>query len=221
MKLKLWIVFVSLISLSCGDKAEAGKNSGGSREKFSFPRPFENPDPKLKSAIFAGGCFWCMVSPFEKVKGVKGVISGYSGGKEKNPTYEEVSYGGTSHAESVLVLYDPKQVTYEKLLDTYWRSINPEQDDGQFYDRGDHYKTYIFYGNKEEKAAAEKSKAEVAASGKYTKIAVQIKEAKEFWPAEDYHQDYYKKKPAHYYQYYNGSGRKAYLESKWGKPSSP
>lgn len=215
-KLRLFVALCTLSIAACGGKA-AAEGATTSRDKFSFPRPFVNKDPKLKSAIFAGGCFWCMVSPFEKIKGVKGVISGYSGGKEKNPTYDEVSYGKTGHAESVLVLYDPQQVSYEKLLDTFWRSINPEQDDGQFYDRGDHYKTYIFYDTKEEKNAAEKSKAEVAASGKYTRIAVQIKEAKEFWPAEDYHQDYYKKNPAHYYQYYNGSGRKAYIESKWGK----
>jgi len=205
---------LAFAAICCGDKAEAG---GNNKEKFTFERPFVNKDPKLKSAIFAGGCFWCMVSPYEKIKGVKGVISGYSGGKEKNPTYQDVSYGQTSHAESVLVLYDPQQVSYEKLVDTFWRSVNPEQDDGQFYDKGEHYKTYIFYGNAAEKIIAEKSKAEVAASGKYTRIAVQIKEAKEFWPAEDYHQGYYKKNPAEYYRYYEGSGRKAYIESKWGK----
>lgn len=213
-QIKHFAMLMTVFTLACGEKAAAGENS---KEKFSFPRPFVNKETKLKTAAFAGGCFWCMVSPFEKIKGVKGVISGYAGGKEKNPTYDEVSYGKTGHAESVLVLYDPTQVSYEKLLDTFWRSINPEQDDGQFYDRGDHYKTYIFYATKEEKVAAEKSKAEVANSGKYTRIAVQIKEAGDFWPAEDYHQDYYKKNPAHYYQYYNGSGRKAYIESKWGK----
>jgi len=204
------ILFLLLALVACGGRAEAGGS-----EKFSLPRPYVNSYPKLHTAIFAGGCFWCMEPPFEKLRGVKTVISGYSGGKEKNPTYHEVSYGLTTQVESVLVLYDPAQVSYEKLLDVFWRNINPEQEDGQFYDRGEQYKTYIFYANDAEKQAAEKSKAELLKSGKFKKIAVQIRPANAFWPAEDYHQDYYKKNPEHYYRYRSGSGRDAYIESKW------
>jgi methionine-S-sulfoxide reductase len=214
MKLKQLIVMLAFTVLYCGDKAEAGGSASG--DKFSLPRPYVNKDTKLRTAVFAGGCFWCMEPPYEKLAGVKAVISGYSGGTEKNPTYGEVSYGRTSQVESVLVLYDPAQISYEKLLDVFWRNINPEQDDGQFYDRGDQYKTYIFYGSKAEKTAAEKSKDEIANSGKFGKIAVKIKEVGDFWPAEDYHQDYYKKNPTDYYRYRKGSGRDAYIESKWG-----
>jgi methionine-S-sulfoxide reductase len=220
MKLKHGILMLACAVLCCGDKAEAGGDAASataSLSKFSLPRPYVNKNDKLKIAIFAGGCFWCMEPPYEKLGGVKAVISGYSGGKEKNPTYGDVSYGRTDQVESVLVLYDPAQVSYDKLLDVFWRNINPEQDDGQFYDRGDQYKTYIFYGSKNEKAAAEKSKMELENSGKFTKIAVKIREAGDFWPAEDYHQDYYKKNPADYYRYRKGSGRDAYIESKWGK----
>lgn len=195
----------------CGERAAAGGN-----KDFSLPRPYVNRDTRLKTAVFAGGCFWCMEPPFEKLAGVKAVISGYSGGRERNPTYDQVSYGRTSQVESVLVLYDPAVVSYEKLLEVFWRNINPEQDDGQFYDRGEQYKTYIYYGSAAEKAAAEKSKAGLLKTGKFAKIAVQIKAAGEFWPAEDYHQDYYKKNPDHYYRYRKGSGRDDYIESKWG-----
>lgn len=174
-------------------------------------------DKTQKVAIFAGGCFWCMESPFEKLAGVKAVIVGYTDGKEKKPTYSEVSYGNTGHVEAVLVVYNPKVVQYERLLDVYWQSINPEQDDGQFYDRGDPYKPYIFISNKEERKAAEDSSRAMAVSGKFVRIAVKIKEASAFWPAEDFHQGYYKKNPKHYAEYVNASGRKAYLESKWDK----
>lgn len=201
-----------MMSLSaCGERADAGEGKG-----FSLPRPYVNKEGKLRTAIFAGGCFWCMEPPFEKLPGVKAVISGYSGGKEKNPTYGEVSYGRTSQVESVLVLYDPAQVSYDKLLQVFWRNINPEQEDGQFYDRGEQYRTYIFFNTPEEKASAEKSKSELLQTGKFGRIAVQIKAANAFWPAEDYHQDYYKKNPDHYYRYRKGSGRDDYIRSKWG-----
>jgi methionine-S-sulfoxide reductase len=204
----------STIFLLAGLIACGGRTDAGGSEKFSLPRPYVN---RLRTAIFAGGCFWCMEPPFEKLVGVKTVISGYSGGTEKNPTYHEVSYGLTTQVESVLVLYDPALVSYEKLLDVFWRNINPEQEDGQFYDRGEQYKTYIYYANDAEKQAAEKSKVELLKSGKFKKIAVQIRPANAFWPAEDYHQDYYKKNPEHYYRYRSGSGRDAYIEAKWGR----
>lgn len=199
-------------ALTCSQPAgAAGKGS------FSLPRPYKQNNAALKTAIFAGGCFWCMEPPFEKLDGVKAVISGYAGGKEKNPTYDDVSYGRTTQVESVLVLYDPKIIGYEKLLEVFWRNINPEQADGQFYDVGPQYMTYIFYGNEAERAAAEKSKADLLKSGKFSRIATGIRPATEFWQAEDYHQDYYKKNPAHYYRYRTGSGRDAYIQSKWGK----
>lgn len=185
---------------------------------FSLPRPYKQNDQKLRVAIFAGGCFWCMEPPFEKLRGVKAVISGYAGGKEKNPTYDNVSYGRTTHVESVLVLYDPRQVSYRELLQVFWRNINPEQGDGQFYDRGEQYKTYIFYANAAEQSEAEKSKMDLLRSGKFAQIATGIRPATEFWPAEDYHQDYYKKNPGHYYRYRKGSGRDDYLRAKWGNP---
>jgi methionine-S-sulfoxide reductase len=187
----------------------------GADARFSHPRPFVNKQTQLSVAIFAGGCFWCMEPPFEKLAGVKAVISGYTGGKEEAPTYEQVSSGQSSHVEAVLVLYDPKQVSYEKLLSVFWRNINPEQEDGQFYDIGAQYKTYIFYGSESERRAAEKSRGELMRSGKFTRIATQIRPATTFWPAEDYHQDYYKKNPEHYLRYRTASGRDAYLKSKW------
>ncbi|GAB4422388.1 MAG: hypothetical protein OHK0011_01260 [Turneriella sp.] len=194
--------------LACS--ARAGAEAG-----FSEPRPYVKKEAHLSVAVFAGGCFWCMEPPFEKLAGVKAVISGYAGGKERNPTYDQVSYGKSSHIESVLVLYDPKQVKYETLLGVFWRNINPEQEDGQFYDIGPQYKTYIFYGNDTERREAEKSKRELLRSGKFRRIATRIVPATEFWPAEDYHQDYYKKNPVHYQRYRSGSGRDAYLKQLW------
>lgn len=206
--IKRWIYLLSAAFLACSAPA-------GAKGAYSWPRPYVNRDAKLSSAVFAGGCFWCMEPPFEKIPGVKAVLAGYAGGREKNPTYDEVSYGKSSHAEAVLVLYDPKQVSYENLLAVFWRNINPEQEDGQFYDIGPQYKTYIFYGNETERRTAEKSKAELLRSGKFRRIATQIRPATEFWPAEDYHQDYYKKNPEHYQRYRIGSGRDAYLKTHW------
>lgn len=203
----LYLNFVLLL-LGCSTRATAEAG-------FSEPRPFKNRDAKLKTAVFAGGCFWCMEAPFEKLSGVKAVISGYAGGREKNPTYDQVSYGKSTHVESVLVLYDPQQVGYAALLEIFWRNINPEQADGQFYDIGPQYKTYIFYANEAERLAAEKSKGDLLRTGKFARVATGIRPAAEFWPAEDYHQDYYKKNPGHYQRYRKGSGRDAYLKSKW------
>ena len=198
--------------LACHKKIDAGVRGA---DGYLLPRPYVQSDKALKTAIFAGGCFWCMEPPFEKLAGVKAVISGYAGGTEKNPTYDEVSYGRSSHVESVLVLYDPKVVSYKKLLEVFWRNINPEQDDGQFYDRGPQYMTYVFYANESERKLAEKSKADLLASKKFARIATRISPATAFWPAEDYHQDYYKKNPDHYQRYRVGSGRDAYIKSKW------
>ncbi|TGK12164.1 peptide-methionine (S)-S-oxide reductase [Leptospira fletcheri] len=173
---------------------------------------------KLETAIFAGGCFWCMEGPFEKLPGVVSVVSGYCGGKEKNPKYEEVGHGQTGHRESVLITYDPEKIKYETLLETYWRQIDPTDDGGQFADRGKQYKTAIFYKNNIQKKMAENSKRSLAMSGKFQKpIVVEILAASDFYPAEEYHQDYYKRNPDHYKQYRKGSGREDYLRKTWGQ----
>jgi peptide methionine sulfoxide reductase msrA/msrB len=174
--------------------------------------------PHFEKAIFAGGCFWCMVPPFEKLDGVKEVISGYTGGHKANPTYEEVSSGTTGHMEAVEVTYDPAKVTYEKLLDVFWRQINPTDAGGQFVDRGSSYKSAIFYNNEEQKKIAEKSKKELEQSGRFDKpIVTEIRPAGPFYRAEEYHQDYWKKNPIRYKFYRYNSGRDQYLAKIWGK----
>ena len=172
--------------------------------------------PTHKTAIFGGGCFWCMEPPFEQLQGVLEVTAGYSGGDEKNPTYEQVSSGRTGHVESVRVVYDPEQISFKELLDTFWRYVDPTDPGGQFADRGNHYKTAIFYNNEEEKRIAEQSRDELAASGVFDRpIATAIRPTKPFYPAEEYHQDYYKKNVAHYEAYKVGSGRAGFLERTW------
>jgi len=169
-------------------------------------------------AIFAGGCFWCMEAPFEKLDGVSEVISGYTGGTQLNPTYQEVSAGGTGHAEAVEVLYDPQLVSYEKLLEVFWRQIDPTDADGQFVDRGDQYRSGIFYLNEGQKQLAEKSKQQLAKTGRFNKpIVTEITAAGKFYPAEEYHQDYHSKNPIRYWYYRGGSGRDDYLDKVWGK----
>ena len=170
---------------------------------------------KLAKAAFAGGCFWCMEPPFEKLAGVVSVTSGYAGGQEKNPTYEEVSSGSTGHAESVQVLYDPAKVSYEQLLQTYWHNVDPTQANGQFCDHGEQYRTAIFYGSPEEKALAEKSKVEVEKQLKHP-VVTQIVPAAVFYAAEEYHQDFYKKNPVRYSSYRLGCGRDRRLKELWG-----
>lgn len=176
----------------------------------------DQPVTNQKTAIFGGGCFWCMEPPFEQLKGVIEVSAGYSGGDEKDPTYEQVSSGRTGHIESVKVVYDPAKISFKELLDTFWRYVDPTDPGGQFADRGDHYKTAIFYSNEEEKKIAELSRDELAASGVFNKpIATAIRPVKPFYPAEEYHQDYYKKNVAHYEAYKVGSGRAGFLERTW------
>lgn len=178
-----------------------------------------NPNaPKLEKATFAGGCFWCMEPPFEKLKGVQEVISGYTGGHKENPTYKEVCSGTTGHAESIQVVYDPMQTTYEELLDVFWHNIDPTTLNKQFADEGDQYRTAIFYYNEEQKRLAGESKKKMEQSGRFKKfIVTEITPASTFYPAEDYHQDYYKKNPIQYKIYRYGSGRDQYLDKVWGK----
>jgi peptide methionine sulfoxide reductase msrA/msrB len=176
---------------------------------------------KLEKATFAGGCFWCMESPFEKLDGVIDVVSGYTGGKEENPTYKEVSSGATGHLEAIQVTYDPAKIGYEKLLEVFWKQVDPTDAGGQFVDRGPHYRTAIFYHNEDQKNLAEISKDRLARSGRYQKpVVTEIIAATRFYAAEDYHQDYYKKSSLRYKAYRWASGRDQYLEKIWGGEAS-
>lgn len=173
---------------------------------------------KLEKAIFAGGCFWCMQEPFEQVKGVVKVTAGYTGGKVKNPSYEQVSTGKTGHFEAVEVTFDPQKLTYQQLLNVFWRQIDPTDSNGQFVDKGSQYRTAIFYLDEQQKKFAESSKAMLEKSGKFKKpITTMILPAQEFYPAEEYHQDYYKKSASRYKFYAENSGRKQFQEEVWGK----
>jgi peptide methionine sulfoxide reductase msrA/msrB len=178
----------------------------------------EEDNRHLEKATFAGGCFWCMESDFEKVNGVVEAISGYSGGPEKNPTYKEVSAGGTGHTEAVQVLYDPELVTYRELLAVFWRHVDPTDQGGQFVDRGSQYRAAIFYHDDNQKRLAEESKRELEKSGRFNKpIITEIVELTAFYKAEDYHQDYYKKSGLRYKFYRFNSGRDQFLKKVWGK----
>ena len=169
-------------------------------------------------AIFAGGCFWCMEHPFDVLPGVVSTTSGYIGGQKKNPTYEEVSSGRTGHTEAVQVVYDPKKVTYEKLLDVFWHNIDPTVNDQQFCDHGSQYRSGIFYTDDEQKRLAEASKATLDRNKPFSAaIVTEITRASEFYPAEDYHQDFYLKNPLRYKYYRSGCGRDARLKQLWGK----
>jgi methionine-S-sulfoxide reductase len=170
-----------------------------------------------KTAIFAGGCFWCIQPAFDKANGVIKTVVGYSGGTEPNPTYQLVSSEKTNYRESIEITYDPAKISYEQLLDMYWRQIDPTQADGQFTDIGPSYRAAIFYGNAEEKKIAEASKAKLASSGKFKRpIVTEILPAMKFWPAEDYHQKYYRQNPEHFEAFEEGSGRVSFKKDKWG-----
>jgi peptide-methionine (S)-S-oxide reductase len=170
-------------------------------------------------AYFAGGCFWCMEEAFEKVDGVIAVVSGYMGGTIANPTYEQVSDGRTGHAESIEVTYDPTKVTYQKLLDAFWRNVDPITPNAQFCDHGTQYRAAIFYSTDEEKRLSEDSKRAIEQSKRFPQpIVTQLVQASTFYPAEDSHQDYYKKNPLRYKYYKYGCGRAQRLEALWGKP---
>ncbi len=187
-------------------------------EEEVMPMDEKTETRETATATFSGGCFWCMEPPFEKLEGVIGVVSGYTGGDKQAPTYEEVSSGVTGHAEAVRIVYDPEKVSFEKLLETFWRQINPTDDGGSFVDRGTQYRSAIFYHDDAQKKAAEVSKAALGKSGRFDKpIMTEILPAGEFYPAEDYHQDYYKRNPIRYKFYRSGSGRDDYIEKVWEK----
>lgn len=166
-------------------------------------------------AIFAGGCFWCMEAPFEQLRGVDSVTSGYTGGRMRAPTYHQVSAGGTGHAEAVRVIFDPSQITYARLLEVYWRNVDPTQTDGQFCDHGDQYRTAIFVVDAEQRRLATASR-EQAARTLGRRIVTEIEDATTFWVAEDYHQDFHRTNPTRYRSYRAGCGRDARLRELWG-----
>ncbi|MGB2992590.1 MAG: peptide-methionine (S)-S-oxide reductase MsrA [Paenisporosarcina sp.] len=172
----------------------------------------------LEKATFAGGCFWCMVKPFDSYDGIHAVVSGYTGGDLENPTYEQVCTNATGHREAVQITFDPSVFPYERLVELFWMQIDPTDPGGQFYDRGSSYESAIFYHNDSQKGIAEASKIALQSSGKFSKpIVTPILEAKPFYPAEQYHQDYYKKNPTHYNRYQVGSGRAGFKQKMWGE----
>ncbi|PZR76038.1 MAG: peptide-methionine (S)-S-oxide reductase [Chthoniobacterales bacterium] len=186
----------------------------------NFSRAAEPTPPVTKTAIFAGGCFWCMQPPYDNTKGVVKTVVGYTGGTKDDANYEKVSAHRTQHREAIAVTYDPAQIAYDQLLDIFWRQINPTQADGQFHDIGLSYQAAIYYDTDEEKKAAEASKDKLGKSGKFTKpIVTEILPATQFYPAEEYHQKYYLKNSADFEAYHVGSGRVSFLEKIWGAES--
>jgi len=194
--MKRWAVFTALFSLF----------SGGAMANVHY-----------ETATFAGGCFWCMHAEFAGLDGVINVASGYTGGTTKSPTYEQVSAGGTGHVEAIEVKYDPTKVSYEKLLDIFWENIDPLDEYGQFCDKGSQYRAGIFYHSDAQKKLAEASKEKVKAKFQGRLIATVIRQASEFYPAEDYHQDYYIKNKTRYKRYREGCGRDERLKELWSK----
>ena len=177
-----------------------------------------NTDTPTATATFAGGCFWCMEPPFDKLEGVISTTSGYSGGSLKDPSYKQVSRGGTGHAEAIQVIYDPEKVSYTELLDVFWHNIDPTRINGQFCDGGNQYRSEIFYHNAEQKQLADQSKAALVELKPFKKpVLTEVTQASIFYPAEDYHQDYYMKNPVRYKLYRYGCGRDMRLEELWGK----
>ncbi len=186
---------------------------GMARARAEGDQPME---AKQELATFAGGCFWCMQSEFDPLDGIVTTWVGYTGGSKEDAKYDAVSSGGTDHLEAIQVTYNPAKVSYEKLLDIFWTNIDPTQADGQFADHGSQYKTAIFYHTDKQKQIAEASKEKLAASGMFAKpIVTEILPAQPFYPAEEYHQKYYKKKPDHYNAYSEGSGRKPFIRKVW------
>ena len=207
----LYIAMIALVLVLLGYHQVTGN-----MEKKMHDEPHST-----KEAYFAGGCFWCTEADFEKVKGVIDAISGYTGGHVANPTYEQVSEGGTGHVEAVKVIYDPTKVSYEQLLQYFWMHIDPTDAGGQFVDRGPQYRSVIFYSDEQEHRLAEASKKKLAESGRFDKpIVTEILPLGPFYPAEEYHQDYYKKNPIRYHYYRYRSGRDQYLKKVWGDMDS-
>ncbi len=211
----LVVALIALVSRAYTEPTQSPKPKGSSSMTSKNGAP-------LSVATFAGGCFWCMQPPFDSTTGVEKTLVGYAGGKEPNPTYDLVSSGRTGYAEAVQVYFDAAKVSYEQLLEIFWRNIDPTQPEGQFADRGPQYRTAIFYQNEEQKKRAENSKAALQASSKFGRpIVTEISPATEFYAAEEYHQDYYKKNETHYKLYRAGSGRAGFIERTWGSEKPP
>jgi len=209
---KLWIL-VKVFLLFVGFGLSVNSESVGEVKAMESGK-----NSSYMEATFAGGCFWCMEPPFDSLSGVVETVVGYSGGKEKNPTYEQVWQGRTGHAEAIRVVYDPTKIDYETLLETFWINIDPTQEDGQFADRGRHYRTAIFYHDDSQKEKALLSKKKLEESGKFKKpIVTSVEKFVSFYRAEEYHQNYYEKNPIHYGNYKIGSGRAGFIERTWGK----
>ncbi len=203
------ILIVAYVGLNIWSRA-------GSEQLLQSAAYYEKDYDELAVATFAGGCFWCMEHPFEHLVGVKDAVSGFAGGEEVNPAYKDVASGKTGHVEAVQVYYDPELISYEDLLEVYWRQIDPTDDGGSFVDRGFQYTAAIFYHNEDERRAAEDSKQALIDSGKFDKeIITPIRRFTSFYRAEEYHQDYYKKNPIRYKIYRNGSGRDQFLSQYW------
>jgi methionine-S-sulfoxide reductase len=207
-----------LFGMQCGsiDGAEQKSDEMGTTSESRAISPDEVPEGK-KVAMFAGGCFWCVEASFQKLDGVESAVSGFAGGEKADPKYKAVAYGRTGYTETVRIVYDPEEISYEKLLQKYWQTVNPTQENGQFVDTGSQYRPVIFYLNDEQKQKAEASKEKLAENGPFDKpIVVPIKPATEFWPASAHHQDYFKTQPDHYESYYRGSGRPEFYRKHWG-----
>ena len=199
----MWLSFACCLAITAQAYGQAAKQAA---------------QPATAKATFAGGCFWCMEPPYDKLPGVVSTTSGYMGGKTKNPTYESISSGTTGHAEVVQVEYDPAKVTYEKLLEVYWRNVDPTQRDGQFCDHGSQYRTAIYYHGEEQKKLAEASKAALEKNKPFKgDIVTEVTAAPQFYRAEEYHQDFYRKNPTRYKVYRSGCGRDARLQALWGR----
>jgi peptide methionine sulfoxide reductase msrA/msrB len=205
---KVWfVVLLSLITIGC-NMSKADKSD----------HPIDLNNPNYQKATFAGGCFWCMQPPYDDLNGVISTTVGYTGGEKPNPTYEEVCTGRTGHAEAVQIVFDSTKIGYEDLLQVFWRNINPTDPYGQFADKGSQYRTAIFYHDEKQKELAEKSKKELGASGKFDDpIVTEILAFSIFYPAEEYHQEFYKNNPLRYNSYKMGSGRAGFLKKKWGE----
>ena len=201
--IKTWLMMAVVLGLS-GQAAAAS----------------DTATPAYETATFAGGCFWCMEAPFDKLEGVISTTSGYTGGHKKDPTYKEVSHGGTGHAEAVQIVYDPKKVSYAKLLDVFWRNVDPTNAHGQFCDTGDQYRSEIFYHNEEQRRLAVASEQDLEKHKSFAApIVTRIAPATTFYPAEEYHQDYYQNNPIRYKYYRFSCGRDHRLEELWGENS--
>lgn len=207
--LRVWMTVAAVVlALAC---APGSQPQAGERNRKA------TADPSLATATFAGGCFWCVESAFDPVDGVVEAVSGYTGGPEKNPTYGQVSSGSTGHVEAVRVRYDPELISYEELLDIFWRNIDPQDDGGQFADRGSQYRTFIFVHDETQRELAERSKVALGDSGRFDRpIVTPVVDAGAFFIAEEYHQDYWIKEPDRYKRYRYGSGRTPFLLQVWG-----